>query len=104
MKNQTFLLLTGFVILSVCLANKNNLKNKEKDLNECIIYLKTDQLKNLETPVYVHRNENNVQNPTNLQSQDGVLMLAQIKEDITKFTSKLIGVKSNKNKIKICKY
>ena len=61
----------------------------------------SDQLKNLETPVYVHRNENNVENPSNIQSQDGVLMLAQIKEDISKLTSKLRNVKSNKNKIKI---
>lgn len=61
----------------------------------------SDQLKNLETPVYVHRNENNVENPANIQSQDGVLMLAQIKEDISKLTSKLRNVKSNKNKIKI---
>jgi hypothetical protein len=68
------------------------------------LFSNTDQLKNPETPVYVHREENNVQNTVNPQSQDGVIMLAQIKEDITKFTSKLIGVKSNKNKIKICKY
>ena len=35
MKNQTFLLLTGFIILSIAFANSSNLKSKETVENDC---------------------------------------------------------------------
>jgi len=54
-------------------------------------------LKNLETPVFIQKNEN----VSPMLDEDAQIMLAQVKEDISKITSKLKGVKGNKKKIKL---